>query len=394
MKANDLSEERLRLGLFYPNTPSIHITSGGVAAANPDCLSLDTHRAVASTAENIGLDYLFLADRWSPYGPESTKAQHQDPMLAAFILGATLIGMTKRLGIITTMHTTYMHPAHIARIGANLDTISDGRWAWNIVTGFTENEMAMFEREAAADHDLRYDMAREMVALIKEIWDGCRSGNSDIDWQGTHYKLKGSLVGPGPVQAPYPLLVNAGASEAGTDFAAEHCDYIFLTDISTEAILARKQTIADRVAHYGRPEGTVRIMMAARVLVRDTQEEADKVRRWINDSIDPKAAENFATALMGGIESIRDAFEGFDQAELLKSWGGALLDGPGSAFVGPPEKVAQAIIDVYDAVHCHGLLLTFPLWHPEEIQRFGDQVLPILKEAGIWVHPEERGWDW
>lgn len=337
MRSNDLHEDRLRLGLFYPNTPSIHVTSPAVAKANPGYMSLDVQRAVAGTAESIGMDYLFIADRWSPYGRESTLAQHQDPMLAAFVLGATLIGLTERLDIITTIHTTYMHPVHIARIGANLDALSSGRWAWNIVTGFTEGEMAMSERSVAANHNLRYEMAREMVALIKEIWDGCRSGNSDINWHGTHYSAQGSLVGPGPMQTPYPLLVNAGASYARTDLAAQHCDYVFLTDISSESILARKRLIAERAEKYNRAPDAVRIMLAVTVLIRDTQEKADAVRRWINETIDLGAERNFATALMGGIESIRDAFQVQDESALLKTWGGAILDGPNANFSGPPD---------------------------------------------------------
>lgn len=85
MKQLDSSDCSLRLGLFYPNTPSIHVTSRVVADTNPDALSLATHKRIAAASEEIGLDYVFIADRWAPYGPESTTAHHQDPMLAAFI---------------------------------------------------------------------------------------------------------------------------------------------------------------------------------------------------------------------------------------------------------------------------------------------------------------------
>lgn len=393
MKRIALEDNTLRLGLFYPNTPSIHVTSRVVADTNPDSMSLATHKRIAAVSEEIGLDYVFIADRWAPYGPESTAAHHQDPMLAAFILGATLIGLTERIGIITTLHTTYFHPAHLARIGANLDTLSGGRWGWNIVTGVTADEMEMFGHQGGVAHDLRYDMAREMLALIKKIWGGMRRENAYVDWQGTHYTMRGAVVGPDPVQAPHPLLVNAGASDAGRRFAAEHCDYIFLTDSSQEGILRRMQSAREQAVAFGRPEDAVRLMMAARVIVRDTQDEADQMRRWIADNVDLPAARNFVAALMGGVESIREAFGDKDEAELLRMWGGAV--GEHEAYCcGPPEKIAQSIINLHREVGCQGLLLTFPLWHEDEIRRFGKQVMPLLAEAGVWTHPGQRGWNW
>jgi alkanesulfonate monooxygenase SsuD/methylene tetrahydromethanopterin reductase-like flavin-dependent oxidoreductase (luciferase family) len=134
-------------------------------------------------------------------------------------------------------------------------------------------------------------------------------------------------------------------------------------------------------------------MMAARVIVRDTQDEADQVRHWIADNVDLPAARNFVAALMGGIESIREAFGDKDEAELLRMWGGAV--GEHEAYCcGPPEKIARSIIDLHREVGCQGLLLTFPLWHEDEIRRFGKQVMPLLAEAGVWTHPSRRGWNW
>lgn len=393
MKHLDLSDHTLRLGLFYPNTPSIHVTSRVVADTNPDSMTLTTHKRIAAVSEEIGLDYLFLADRWAPYGPESTAAHHQDPLLAAFILGATLIGITQRLGIITTLHTTYFHPAHIARIGANLDCLSGGRWGWNIVTGVTADEMEIFGYEGGVAHDHRYAMAAEMLALVKQIWDGMRRGDAHVDWHGEHYNMRGAVVGPGPLQSPYPLLVNAGASDAGRRFAAEHCTYIFLADSSKEGIIQRMHSARQQAVEFGRPAESVGLMMAARIIVRDTQAEADRVRGWIADSVDLGAARNFVNALMGGIESIRDAYRGVQEAELLRLFGGAIgeYDAP---FCGPPDKIAESIIALHHDVGCQGLLLTFPLWHEDEIRRFGQQVMPLLAEEGVWVHPEQRGWNW
>jgi len=392
VKRLDASDSRLRLGLFYPNTPSIHVTSRAVADANPDPMELATHRVIAGAAERIGLDYLFLADRWAPYDRASTRAHHQDPMLAAFILGATLIGLTERIGIITTLHTTYFHPAHIARIGANLDRLSGGRWGWNVVTGLTDTEMRMFGFDGEVEHDRRYEMATEMIELVKTLWDGMRREDAWIDWQGKHYTMKGAVVGPAPVQEPFPLLVNAGASEAGQQLAARHCDYLFLTETSPAAINARMGQARKHVAACGRAEHELSLMTAARVIVRDTQDEANEVLRWITDHIDLDAARAFAAGVMSS-QSIRAAFAGFTDERIVRAWGGS-MDSESARFCGSPGKVAGEILSFRRETGCHGLLLTFPLWHESEIRRFGEQVVPLLAEAGAWVHPSQRDWNW
>ncbi|MDO8434285.1 MAG: LLM class flavin-dependent oxidoreductase [Candidatus Binatus sp.] len=392
MKKLDPADSRLRLGLFYPNTPSIHVTSRAVADANPDPMEMATHRAIAQAAEQIGLDYLFLADRWAPYDRASTLAHHQDPMLAAFILGAALIGITERIGIITTLHTTYFHPAHIARIGANLDRLSGGRWGWNVVTGLTEAEMRMFGFEGEVEHDRRYEMAVEMIDLVKKLWDGMRREDAWVDWKGKHYTMKGAVVGPGPLQAPFPLLVNAGASEAGQRLAARHCDYLFLTENSAAAINARMEQTRKQVVACGRGPDELSLMTAARVIVRDTQREADEVLNWITENIDLDAARAFAAGVMSS-QSIRDAFAGFTDEQVVRAWGGS-MDPKAARFCGPPGKVAGEILSFCRETGCRGLLLTFPLWHEREIRRFGEQVMPLLAKSGAWIHPSQRDWNW
>src|ERR1700733_7064206 len=118
----------LRLGLFYPNALSIHVMSGEVTAANLDVLDFDTHRQVAQAAEEIGLDYMFLADAWGPFGPKARAARVQDPALLSPLLGMHLLGSTTRIRCITTVHTTWFHPLVVARMGAALDAMSTGRW--------------------------------------------------------------------------------------------------------------------------------------------------------------------------------------------------------------------------------------------------------------------------
>jgi alkanesulfonate monooxygenase SsuD/methylene tetrahydromethanopterin reductase-like flavin-dependent oxidoreductase (luciferase family) len=61
---------------------------------------------------------------------------------------------------------------------------------------------------------------------------------------------------------------------------------------------------------------------------------------------------------------------------------------------GSPEQVATGLDQIYDNQHCRGVALTFPLWHPAELKRFTDGVLPILVRMGIWKSPIRHAWSW
>jgi FMNH2-dependent dimethyl sulfone monooxygenase len=171
-------DESMRLGIFYPNTPGLHVASSLVRQENPDAMDLRAHIEAAQACEEIGLDFIFLPDRWSPYGPACSAVGFQDPMIHAPMLAAALSAVTRDIGIVTTMHTTYHHPVHVARIGANLDALTKGRWGLNIVTGFTANEGELFGLDAIP-HDERYAMADEFLDAVRELWAG-----EHVDFRG------------------------------------------------------------------------------------------------------------------------------------------------------------------------------------------------------------------
>lgn len=376
----------LKVGLFYPHAPSVHYASRAVADANPDVLDMDVHRELITTAERVGFDYAFIANRWTPYGPASVEAMHSEPNLFAPLLAAALAACTSRIGLVTTIHTSYFHPAHVARYGANLDVLSRGRWAFNIVTGFTQNERDLFGLEEIP-HDERYAMADEFLDVVEKLWRG-----DDTEHVGRYYRCRGPIVGPRPVQTPRPLLINAGASAAGRDFAARHADWVFM--VVAEAEDARRQIddVVGRARTAGRT-GEIGAMLAASVVVRDTDDEAAEVERWILDSLDPGAARAYASSLYGGIESYRDMVgkDSGDEESFVRSMASS---GFGYKAYGAPETVAARLVDLVERSGCAGLALTFPLWHPEEIARFGEQVLPLLEEAGLWspAGQEELAW--
>ena len=156
----------LRLGLFYPNSKSIHVMSPAVTSREPDLLSLETHAALSRTAEAVGFDYAFLADGWGSMGASARAAGYMDPILLAPLLAVQILGSTTRLRCITTIHTSWFHPLLIARIGGMLDAMSAGRWGINIVTGsgFGEDLDKQMFKEVTSEE--RYERGAEAVEVL------------------------------------------------------------------------------------------------------------------------------------------------------------------------------------------------------------------------------------
>ncbi|MEQ8438036.1 MAG: LLM class flavin-dependent oxidoreductase [Ilumatobacter fluminis] len=376
-------DQGLRIGLFYPSTPALHVCSRVIADQRPDVTDPQTHREMAGTCEEIGLDFLFVADRWTPYGPASTASRFQDPILHAPTLGMFLGAVTQHCGIVTTVHTTYHHPAHIARMGATLDRLTGGRWAMNVVTGIPgSDEFALFGLEDS-EHDDRYARATRFLEIVRKLWVG-----EDISYQGPDFVARGQMVGPSPIQAR-PLIVNAGSSAAGQEFIAREADWVFL--LSSQEQVAAKLANIERLAQaHDREPGAVRALLVGSVIVRDSDAEAEAAGQRVRDSIDIEAAREYLMAVMG-MESYQSFFAGDDELTALTYQGSG---GSGPRLYGSAATVAEQIIAMHRDFACRGIALSFPLWEPSEIRRFGVEVLPILQRAGVWEHPKDRGWSW
>src|SRR5690606_37332762 len=133
------------------------------------------------------------------------------------------------LGFVSTMHTAYLHPTLIARLGAHLDFLSGGRWGWNVVNGFREHEARLFGMEKL-DHDGSYDRCEEATTIIKSLW-----ANQSVDHSGEYFTVKDAIRRPPPPDTP--LLVSAASSARCRLSAARHCNYLFSSPNSAEAIL-------------------------------------------------------------------------------------------------------------------------------------------------------------
>jgi len=374
--------DSLRVGLFYPNG-NVHFGSRLSKDLNPNIDNIDEHKALASAAEAAGFDYLFMADSWLPYGPEGNDIGWHDAYLFSPILGAALAGATSRIGIITTIHSSLFHPVQIARMGASLDVLSGGRWGFNVVTGVSAAAGLIENSLVHTDHDSRYDAANETMEILHGLWSG-----EALDYNGKFYQVKGQVIGPRPVQRPMPLIVSAGASDTGRAFAAKYSDFIFMPGMTPPDILSSAMDdIGRRAASRGR---NVRLQVHVSTLVRETQSDAARVSAMLKESVHLPAVAEYLRYISGLSTTYEEIYEKYTENDLRQV---GMVSGALQAH-GGPDEVAEQMIRLYHDNGVRGVALTFPLWHAAEIRRFADLVLPRLAEAGIWTHPEERGWNW
>lgn len=373
--------EQLSLGYFFPAGKTNHLYSDKAAQSVPEMTKANLVE-LAQAAESVGFDSLFIADNWSGHQRAAEAGGHQSPAYHAPLLAMALLTATDRIGVISTFHTTHHKPAHVARMGATLDAFGDGRWGWNIVTGFSSHEAELFG-ESFIDHDVRYDMADEFTDIVKMLWDE----HEPIDFHGMYYKAKGRIKLPRPTQRPHPFLVSAGSSGAGVAFAAKHCDQLVILAGDEARVNQIDAALQEQTSRTGRAVGLSPFGMA---IVRDGDGEAEEILDDLKQSINIEATREISADVLGSIESSRAMYEKMGEEEATLAFGGA---GHLMNLVGTPEQVAERLISLKTNTNTSSILINFPLWSPAELRGF-EKVLPYLREAGVWSPPAERNWSW
>jgi FMNH2-dependent dimethyl sulfone monooxygenase len=381
MKSKPEDPSQLSLGYFFPSGKTNFLYSDEAARRTP-AMTKDNLIALARAAERVGFDSLFIADNWSGHQRVAEEFGHQSPAYHAPLLAMALLAATEHIGVISTFHTTHHKPAHVARMGATLDAFSDGRWGWNVVTGFSADEAALFGEEFIA-HDQRYVMAAEFVEIVIRLW----TEHEPIDVDGRFYRVTGRIKTPRPVQQHHPLLVSAGASPAGTQFAAQFCDQLVTLANTEELVREVDDRLATLTAKTQRTVGTCPFSMA---IVRAGDGEAEAEYARLLDSLNVEATKEIAADVLGSIESSRSMYEKMGEDEATRAFGGA---GSVLQLIGTPEQVAEKIISLKQNTATTNLLINFPLWSPAELETF-TPVLEHLREAGIWSPPQDRKWSW
>lgn len=375
---------QLRFGLMWFNSQTPYLTSAVAAAQNPPVLDVGVQMEFAQAAETAGFDFLFMADGYIGHGEANARIGHGEPRLSAPVWAPLLMHATKHVGVATTIHTRYMSPAVIARMGANLDVISGGRWAWNIVPGTKDDPLMGVGTE---DHDKRYEKAKDAVRAVKALW---KARGSEVDYQGEFYRITGSMMGPHILQDPWPLLFNAGVSPAGQELIASECDYGFFTVVEDlEKVRKPVEQLAARAEANGRNPLEVNLVGGVSVLTAATTREAEDRFAELRETIDMDSARSWLDSFLGRSKTYQDTHSG-ERDEAARSIGVASGAKP---LVGTPQDVAEQILEIHRATGLRGYQILPLTWSTPGLLSLGE-TFKTLGKAGVWTSPEDRGWSW
>jgi FMN-dependent oxidoreductase (nitrilotriacetate monooxygenase family) len=241
---------------------------------------------VARIAERGALDSVFFADALSL--TEDIRYQPVRRPEPLTLLAAIAVA-TERIGLIATASTTYTEPYNLARQFSSVDHISGGRAGWNIVTSSATAAAYNFGYTEQPAHHARYKRADEFVDVVTKLWDSWEDGAIVGDRAAGVYADAGKVhaiehKGPllrvrGPLNVPrspqgWPVLVQAGSSEDGRDFAARHAEAIFTAQQDLDQAVAFAADVRRRAAEQGRDPGTLRILPGLSPVIGDTEQAA------------------------------------------------------------------------------------------------------------------------
>ena len=258
------------------------------------------------TLEQARFDAFFMADHLAVLNMP-VQALRRSATVTSFeplTLLSALAMVTERIGLVATASTTFDAPYHVARRFASLDHISNGRAGWNVVTTANPDAALNFGLTDHVGHDERYRRAREFHAVVTGLWDSwaddawVRDQASGIffdpekmhilDHKGEHLSVRGPLNIARPIQG-WPVIVQAGASDAGRQFAAETAEVVFGSSRTIEEAREFYQDVKARMTAAGRSAGHCKILPGALVTVGRTRDEAREKQALLDSLVHPES---------------------------------------------------------------------------------------------------------
>jgi alkanesulfonate monooxygenase SsuD/methylene tetrahydromethanopterin reductase-like flavin-dependent oxidoreductase (luciferase family) len=220
--------------------------------------------AMCQLADRAGLEFILPVAKWRGYqGRANIYGKSYETMTHSAAIGA----VTKQICVFSTIHVPIVTPAFAAKAIATIDHITHGRAGLNIVCGWNQEEFDL--HGVTIDQDVRYEHGLEWY----QVWSRLLEGGPEFDWDGRFFKLKRLETNPVSVQRPRPLVMSAGFSPKGRDFAAQAADALFTTMTDLEQAPAM---LANVVSHAAKHERDLPIYAMGHVVCRPTRREAEE----------------------------------------------------------------------------------------------------------------------
>jgi FMNH2-dependent dimethyl sulfone monooxygenase len=335
-----------------------------------------TAKRLLAEADRIGFDYQVQYGMWTGWGGATGW---NDEGLDFATAGAASAVVTNRLGLFATVHVGYKyHPMHIAKIGACIDFISEGRWGLNVVAGAIPDDFRKFGMKERPPGATRYAMADEFTTLMKYLW----TSDNPVDFEGEHYQCYGGFIAPKPVRKPRPVLMNAGQSDAGFDFACRQADWVFV--VPPTGHLEDYATLVEKAhalaAKYGRK---VRVGAMCYAVIEADDAAARRTVAWLEEEADREAIFNYVNSIAGTSNEMAEKgdpdhpWAGLERDAFLK----VALGMTGYQLFGGYESVAEKMRGLAE-VGVDNIVVGF--FDPAKaLRQMEEHVIPILKRMGL-----------
>ncbi len=413
--------KQLKLAAFM-RPVSIHTAAWRYPGAIPDAnFNFAALKQFIQKLEQGKFDAFFMADHLALLNMpiDALKRSHTVTSFEPLTLLSALAAVTEHIGLIATASTTYEQPYHVARRFASLDHISDGRAGWNIVTTYNPDAALNFGLKQEIEHDERYKRAREFYDVVTGLWDSfaddafIRDVEAGVyfnpakmhalNHQGDFLSVRGPLNIARPVQG-YPVIVQAGASEAGRQLAAETAEVVFAGVNTLEAGKALFADLKRRAQAIDRDPNSIKILPGALVIVGETVEAAQAKQAQLDSLIHYDSGISSLNLALGydvssfdpdgplpdipatnGSHTGRDRIIALAQQENLTirelaqraaSYGGLI-------FVGTAQTIADNMEQWLSEEGADGFTVMFPFL-PEGLNEVVDQLIPELQRRGIF----------
>jgi FMN-dependent oxidoreductase (nitrilotriacetate monooxygenase family) len=407
---------QMHLGVFTLGTGH-HVAGWRLKEAQAGAENFQLIEQIAQTAERGKFDLIFFADALNT-GPKV----HPSVMvrLEPLTLLAALAMRTSRIGLAATASSTYSDPYNLARMFASIDHLSGGRAAWNVVTGAFPEAAGNFGHANHPPHDLRYAIATEFVKVVKGLWDSWEDGAivmnkgngqfadiskmHELNHKGEYFSVKGPLNVSRPPQG-YPVIIQAGASEAGRDLASSIGEVIFAVQQDVGVAKAFADDLRARAAKAGRDPSSMKIMPGVCPIIGSSEADAKAKLTALGEFSDPVSALKVLSERLGedlSSYSLDGPVPALPQSTVMQGHAVTLSalakkhnmtlrelrDYAASAMghrllLGTPEQIADGLEEWFVAGAADGFNI-MPPWFPGAFDDFVDLVVPILQKRGLF----------
>ena len=416
-------KRQLHLNLFI-SSRGHHEASWRHPAASPLSLTdIRYYQDLAQRAEAALFDSIFLADVLA-LGDD--VAQVARTWLEPITVLAAVAVTTNRIGLVATVSSTYTEPFNLARQFASIDHISNGRAAWNIVTSSLASSARNFGGEPQLSHADRYARGEEFMRVVNALWDSWaedalvddRVGGvyakaeciRPINHRGDFYQVAGPLNIPRCPQGR-PVLVQAGSSETGRRFAARHADAVFTACLGKEKAQEFYADLKSLAKAEGRRPEEILILPGLSPMIADTETEARRLAREVDDLADVEAGRKRLADWFGGQDlshlpldrplrqgdlphpdTVQAARSRAELAHNLVRENNATLRQLIAYFAaarghyvtaGTPEQIADLIEGWFTDGAADGFNLMPPVF-PTMLDVFSAEVIPLLQRRGLF----------